>query len=230
MVNFLCPVFSASHVQHISDHHCKFALRPYHVWKYGLTYLFSTSIHGDKVPTSEYGPRMSNWVLAYCTNDPKIAAVHLLRFLGCITVLYRCTWSVCQLVWLVTIVSPANMAELIKMPCGIWSLVGPRNYVLDGNSHPSREGSILRGKGWPIVKYMTLCRELCKNCCSNWDAVWDAEPGSMEPCIRLECTLAPPGEYDWTVYVQRLCTLIPNYSDCLLKIALQEIHLFPLWN
>jgi len=36
--SFLCPVFLASHVhvvQHISDLHSKFALRPHHVWKYG---------------------------------------------------------------------------------------------------------------------------------------------------------------------------------------------------
>jgi len=29
-----CPVFSASHVQHISDMHSKFTQRPHHVWKY----------------------------------------------------------------------------------------------------------------------------------------------------------------------------------------------------
>jgi len=34
-VDFLRPVFSASHVPHISDMHSKFALRPHHVWKYG---------------------------------------------------------------------------------------------------------------------------------------------------------------------------------------------------
>jgi len=32
--DFLRPVFSASRVQHISDLHSKFALRPRHVWKY----------------------------------------------------------------------------------------------------------------------------------------------------------------------------------------------------
>jgi len=32
---FLRPVFSASRVQHVSDLHPKFALRPHHVWKYG---------------------------------------------------------------------------------------------------------------------------------------------------------------------------------------------------
>ena len=32
---FLRPVFSASRVQHVSDLHPKFALRPHHAWKYG---------------------------------------------------------------------------------------------------------------------------------------------------------------------------------------------------
>jgi len=31
----LRPVFPASRVQHISDLHSKFALRPHNVWKYG---------------------------------------------------------------------------------------------------------------------------------------------------------------------------------------------------
>ena len=33
--SFLRPVFPASRVQHISDLHSKFTLRPHHVWKYG---------------------------------------------------------------------------------------------------------------------------------------------------------------------------------------------------
>jgi len=35
LATFLSPVFSASRVQHVSDLHAKFALRPHHVWKYG---------------------------------------------------------------------------------------------------------------------------------------------------------------------------------------------------
>ena len=31
---FLRPVFAASRVQHVSDLHPKFALRPHHVWEY----------------------------------------------------------------------------------------------------------------------------------------------------------------------------------------------------
>ena len=34
--DFLRAVFSASHVQHVSDLHYKFTLRPHHVWKYGI--------------------------------------------------------------------------------------------------------------------------------------------------------------------------------------------------
>jgi len=34
LATFLRPVFSASRVQHVSDLHLKFALRPHHVWKY----------------------------------------------------------------------------------------------------------------------------------------------------------------------------------------------------
>ena len=33
--DFLHPVFSASRMQHISNLHPKFALRPHHVWKHG---------------------------------------------------------------------------------------------------------------------------------------------------------------------------------------------------
>jgi len=40
------------------------------------------------------------------------------------------------------IVSPAKPAELIDMPFGVWTGVGPRNYVLDEGP----EGAILRVK------------------------------------------------------------------------------------
>jgi len=35
LATFLHPVFSASRMQHTSDLHSKFALRPHHVWKSG---------------------------------------------------------------------------------------------------------------------------------------------------------------------------------------------------
>jgi len=41
--DFLRPVFPASRVQHVSDPHPKFALRPHHVWKYGRHIQSSTA-------------------------------------------------------------------------------------------------------------------------------------------------------------------------------------------
>jgi len=57
-------------------------------------------------------------------------------------------WSVCLSV---TIVSPAKTAELIKMPFGLWTRVGPRNHVLDGVQIPHRKWLFRGGKGWPIA-------------------------------------------------------------------------------
>jgi len=41
--DFLRPVFSASRVQHVSDLHPKFALRPHHVWKYHMVDIQSAT-------------------------------------------------------------------------------------------------------------------------------------------------------------------------------------------
>jgi len=53
----------------------------------------------------------------------------------------------------VTIVNPAKTAQPIEIPFGVWTQVGPRNHVLDGDRDPLWEGVILREKGQPIVKY-----------------------------------------------------------------------------
>jgi len=41
----------------------------------------------------------------------------------------------------------------------------------------------------------------------------------LEHSVYMGCTLTPPGEYDWTVHVQRRCGLISNYFDHLLSIC-----------
>jgi len=47
--DFLCPVYSASHVQHVSDVvHPKFALRPHHVWKYDIQSVTAYIRRGKK--------------------------------------------------------------------------------------------------------------------------------------------------------------------------------------
>jgi len=43
MAIFWHPVFSARGVQHISDMHSKFALKPHHVWKYGRHLISATA-------------------------------------------------------------------------------------------------------------------------------------------------------------------------------------------
>jgi len=62
---------------------------------------------------------------------------------------YQPSSVVCQSVILV---SPAKMAEPIKMPFGLRTLVGPGNHVLHGGPDPMGRGNFW-GKGHPIVKY-----------------------------------------------------------------------------
>jgi len=62
--------------------------------------------------------------------------------------------SVCRSVSLsVTLVSPAKTAAVMEMTFGLRTLVGPGNHVLDGGPDPPCQGTILRGKGHPVVKY-----------------------------------------------------------------------------
>ena len=55
--------------------------------------------------------------------------------------------------------SPAKTAELIEMPFGLRTRVGPGNHVLDGGSVPPvGSGNFEVGKGRPIVKYRDTLR------------------------------------------------------------------------
>jgi len=67
----------------------------------------------------------------------------------------RVVWSVHLSV---TLVSPAKMAELILMPFGLRTQVGPVNHVLDGGPDPHGKGQFCGGKGRPIVKYRDTLR------------------------------------------------------------------------
>jgi len=95
---------------------------------------------------------------------------------------------------------------------------------------PPQEGAILGKKGHPL-SIGTFCRELCRN---DWtdrfaicvvDSGWPKEAqvqsyslgGANVP--TWEGTLAPPGEYDWTVRLWQRCGLMSYYFD----------HLFMQW-
>jgi len=50
---------------------------------------------------------------------------------------YQTSSVVCHSVgWSLTLVSPAKMAELIEMPFGLMTCVGPGNHVLDRGPDP----------------------------------------------------------------------------------------------
>jgi len=57
MANFLRPVFSVSRMQHISDLHSKFALRPHHVWStVDIQYTTAENRRGKKKKKKPQGP------------------------------------------------------------------------------------------------------------------------------------------------------------------------------
>jgi len=68
--------------------------------------------------------------------------VLLLVLLGRIAVLHRCSFlSLMEYHDLsVMIVSCPKMAQPIEMPFGIWTWVGSRNHVLNGDSDPHAKG------------------------------------------------------------------------------------------
>ena len=88
-----------------------------------------------------------------------------------IAVLHRCgqegvALSDCRSVCLsVMIVIPAEMAEPIEMPFGIWTQVCQGNHVLGGG--PDMRGASLRGELVAHCKLQGPCRELWKNGCTN---------------------------------------------------------------
>jgi len=55
----------------------------------------------------------------------------------------------------------------------------------------------------------------CAKIAAIWvvDSSWVKEAQVQSYSPTWEGTLAPPGEYDWTVHVQRRCGLMSNYFD-----------------
>jgi len=65
--SFLRPLCPVSRVQHISDLHSKFALRPHHVWKYGRHPLCDSFSLSNLSSLHVWGPRTSSntWFLGH---------------------------------------------------------------------------------------------------------------------------------------------------------------------
>ena len=57
----------------------------------------------------------------------------------------------------VTVVNRGKMGELMEIPFGLRTCVGPWKHVLDeGSDHPMGRGNFKGGKGRPVIKYSDL--------------------------------------------------------------------------
>jgi len=138
----------------------------------------------------------------------------------------------------VTVLSPAKTVEPIEMPFGLRTQVRWthfRNHALDGVQIPHGKGQFWETGAhckngdflpWDVQK--RLKRSIC---------LWVVDSGRPKETqvqsysrgganmLLLEGTLAPPGEYDWTVRLLRRCGLMSNYfDDHLFRIYTAEIN------
>jgi len=111
------------------------------------------------------------------------------------------------------------MAEPIEIPFGFRTPMGAGNHILDGGPDTPTEG-----KEQPIVSIGTFYREQCKNGWIDRFAVWIVDSGAKGSTSSIvfarwcqwEGVLAPPGGYNWTARLRRLCSRMSNYFDHLL--------------
>jgi len=65
-----------------------------------------------------------------------------------------------------------------------------------------------------------ICAKNCRNRTVYVKIIASCKGGDVFEFLRhgvyMGCTLAPPGEYDWTVHVRRRFGLMSNYFDHLL--------------
>jgi len=86
----------------------------------------------------------------------------------------------------VTLVSPAKAAELIEMPFGIWTQIGPRKHILDGSPDPHAKGQLLWERTCPSY-LRTVCSNRLSCRISNFDS--SQYSMSMQPIKRYGITL-----------------------------------------
>jgi len=84
---------------------------------------------------------------------------------------------------------------------------------------------------------LSVCHtsEPCKNSWTDWVKLSDEDIADFEVLrhvamatvfgfLYMGCTLAPPGEYNWTAHVRRRCGLMSNYFDHLLQLGERLQH------
>jgi len=110
----------------------------------------------------------------------------------------------------VTVMSPANMTDPIKLPfgCGLRWAQGTRCYM--SVQIPTHEGTISkvkrgRSRTWPLVDIFKVAQQgAARVQCGCW----------------LGCTMARPGEFNWTICALRRRGLMSNYFDHLFLVNL----------
>ena len=90
-------------------------------------------------------------------------------------------------------VSCAETAELIDLPFYLWTRMGRRKHKF---SHIDQMA--------PMYTSSVIFANWCQ-------------------CAHVGGTLAPPGEYDWTVCLWQRCGLMSNYFDHLLQYAVDSL-------
>ena len=68
---------------------------------------------------------------------------------------------------------------------------------------------------WSVGVSVCHTSEPCKNSWTDQDAIRGVELSGPKDVLG-GCTLAPPGEYQWTVHVRRRCGHLSNYTEHLL--------------
>jgi len=120
-------------------------------------------------------------------------------------------------------VSCAKTAEPIEMPFGLWAWMGPRNHVLDWSRQVLRDVAMATNFGTQFA--ITGFVGYNFGCMIASGTLFDSRGGFLGSNYLMKrrchgkhfwflytgCTLAPPGEYDWTVRVRRQCGLMSNY-------------------
>ena len=153
------------------------------------------------------------------------------------TYCHRQTSVVCQSV---IEVSPSKTAEPVEILFGIWTQVGWQEGHL---ACKKLSGEVLAWLSvWSKVQMICIwfswchCHPIMSSCCSKiqnglpfWCQLTQVvlEEKAIKACSSRVvvvgprkqwwwCTLAPPGEYHWTVRVRQRCDLLSNYFDHLL--------------
>jgi len=130
----------------------------------------------------------------------------------------RVAWSVCWCVGLSICHSsePWKTAEPIDMPFGLRTWVGSNEPCIRWVPDPPLGRGNFEGKWQSIIKYKdalqwSMQKWLNRSRCRFGTWTWLA-------CISWGCTLGPPGEYHWTVHVQRPRGLLSGYCTSMFSI------------